>query len=1199
MVRDVSRHDECDDAPRAWDVDPAVRHRMERIASLAIEDLMPPDDAPGRAAEIVIPSSDSEADEHDDESTDTEEDDAARSSSHSGEGSATEPEDTPRTEAFGSATEPEDTPRTEAFDGSDAVEDAEESRKTRARITLIRLRDEAFAADPGFKRRSVCDLNAEAVAYLRAGDDLRCVAAFAKVFRKIRENHLAHRHLHVCHTNRSAAYLNLGLHEEALWDARRARALVEERFARDRDARAAAPALCKCQARAGFALVGLGNPRLAKIAFEGGLAMDPAHVECKRGLEEATAAVVADLVAGRGRETFALPPAVGVAGAIANLPHAAPLHRLHPRDALPTRLLTPFQAENDYHVRDTYNYLTVQADIRMPRRHFKYLEDVSRLDAFAAAIAVAVERLRTDARDARVLHLGCGAGVMSMEALRAGAHHVVAADRWLYHAMAAKENLLNNGFGDDQARVVYKRPTDLAAIRDVPVSCNLCVNEMLDDGLLTAGLLPSFRHASRELLLPDAILIPSSATVYAMPVEMRVDRVRGLDVSPMNAHRWSPSHTSATPIGPDAWVPLAPPVEVWHFDFQNPPEESDVKTVDMAFERDGKFNAVVFWYDLRLVDDVWLSTAPAGFRRGGKTSRENDPTPNGREDGPTRETRPTSLHPAVQYLPGEMGVRRDDVIPLTCAHNTVRAQFSVEDAEYLHLGKPDASFPQYHFAMLRDDARARAYDDAIARQVRRVIESEGSARVLDVGAGSGLLSMMAARAGASVAVACEWHGALAAVARRCVAANGLSSRVTVARADAAKLERGKLGVPPEGCNVVVFDLFDAGLTGEHATWMLDQARRNVLSPDAVVVPAAATMYCMGVEAYTSEVCGFDLSAFNKYRWDKTYETTRMADTPHRALTRPKKCFEFFFDGSRGRAAGRESVLRLETIASGYMNAVVFWFDLHMDEHETITTAPPGVGKGGIMDEEEVFGEDRKGLRAARAARDEDAKDAMARAVARHRDTLASNPRTELGEENVRAQLERRKACGDGEESRDGGDASSREIVRAFSPPPPSNRDRAESAAAPKKPEHYWGQALQYLERGVQVRARKRVTLLAKREADRVSFALKEGAGAYVGKPPWKIEWGGGASVESPHFQRVHYCELLVGDYLMRLRSRRFPPIEKEMRMMMAHCGNLFLDPATIAETTHRFACLELVHDQQAFSAGATMEALTKPPLLLY
>jgi protein arginine N-methyltransferase 7 len=37
-----------------------------------------------------------------------------------------------------------------------------------------------------------------------------------------------------------------------------------------------------------------------------------------------------------------------------------------------------------------------------------------------------------------------------------------------------------------------------------------------------------------------------------------------------------------------------------------------------------------------------------------------------------------------------------------------------------------------------------------------------------------------------------------------------------------------------------------------------------------------------------------------------------------------------------------------------------------------------------------------------------------------------------------------------------------------------------------------------------VRAKKKVTLLAKREADRVTFNLKEGVGSYVGKPPW---WG--------------------------------------------------------------------------------------------
>jgi protein arginine N-methyltransferase 7 len=47
------------------------------------------------------------------------------------------------------------------------------------------------------------------------------------------------------------------------------------------------------------------------------------------------------------------------------------------------------------------------------------------------------------------------------------------------------------------------------------------VNDIIDDGLLASGLIPSFRHASNSLLLPDAILLPASATVYAMAVEMR------------------------------------------------------------------------------------------------------------------------------------------------------------------------------------------------------------------------------------------------------------------------------------------------------------------------------------------------------------------------------------------------------------------------------------------------------------------------------------------------------------------------------------------------------------------------------------------------------------------------------------------------------------------------------------------------------
>jgi len=72
-----------------------------------------------------------------------------------------------------------------------------------------------------------------------------------------------------------------------------------------------------------------------------------------------------------------------------------------------------------------------------------------------------------------------------MCALKSGAHHVTATERWLYLAMACKENLLSNGYSDDQVKVVYKRPTALALLRDVPISCNLCICDVFDDGLLS------------------------------------------------------------------------------------------------------------------------------------------------------------------------------------------------------------------------------------------------------------------------------------------------------------------------------------------------------------------------------------------------------------------------------------------------------------------------------------------------------------------------------------------------------------------------------------------------------------------------------------------------------------------------------------------------------------------------------------------
>jgi protein arginine N-methyltransferase 7 len=38
----------------------------------------------------------------------------------------------------------------------------------------------------------------------------------------------------------------------------------------------------------------------------------------------------------------------------------------------------------------------------------------------------------------------------------------------------------------------------------------------------------------------------------------------------------------------------------------------------------------------------------------------------------------------------------------------------------------------------------------------------------------------------------------------------------------------------------------------------------------------------------------------------------------------------------------------QVVEAGHLNAIAFWFDLHLDEETSITTAPAGIGLGGRL-----------------------------------------------------------------------------------------------------------------------------------------------------------------------------------------------------------------------------------------------------------
>ena len=72
----------------------------------------------------------------------------------------------------------------------------------------------------------------------------------------------------------------------------------------------------------------------------------------------------------------------------------------------------------------------------------------------------------------------------------------------------------------------------------------------------------------------------------------------------------------------------------------------------------------------------------------------------------------------------------------------------------------------------------QAYKGAIERAVARCKALDGEAHAIDIGTGSGLLSVLAARAGANSVVACDLHAPLANIARRVRTSSSLESTAT-------------------------------------------------------------------------------------------------------------------------------------------------------------------------------------------------------------------------------------------------------------------------------------------------------------------------------------------------------------------------------------------------------------------------------------
>ena len=243
---------------------------------------------------------------------------------------------------------------------------------------------------------------------------------------------------------------------------------------------------------------------------------------------------------------------------------------------------------------------------------------------------------------------------------------------------------------------------------------------------------------------------------------------------------------------------------------------------------------------------------------------------------------------------------------------------------------------RWHFAMINDTARNRQFDTALKQAI-----TPGSV-VLDIGAGTGLLSMMAVRAGAKQVIACEANPALAALAREVIRGNGYSDRIRVINKPSQQLNPDTDFPKNTRPDVLVAEVFDTLVIGEGALGTFEHARRYLLAPDAVVIPRRAVLYGGLVESErlwreggADQSSGFDLTALNRFRPDTI--ALEAASFGGRLLADEFAIFSF--DLSGGETTPSHVRLDIPFRAAGVCHALVYWIRLQLDEHAAIDNRP--------------------------------------------------------------------------------------------------------------------------------------------------------------------------------------------------------------------------------------------------------------------
>lgn len=244
------------------------------------------------------------------------------------------------------------------------------------------------------------------------------------------------------------------------------------------------------------------------------------------------------------------------------------------------------------------------------------------------------------------------------------------------------------------------------------------------------------------------------------------------------------------------------------------------------------------------------------------------------------------------------------------------------------------NFFEWHAALLNDRVRVAAYERAIAATVK-----PGDV-VLDLGAGTGVMGLLACRAGAARVYAIESRG-IVEIVRRIARANGLEDRIVCLHGDSAQIEL------PERADLAIADQAGPFGIGGGLFAAFNDARRRLLKPHGTTIPSRIDLSVglaecpelwASVEFWEERRLGFDMSAMHDVAHNVGYEihfkSAQLLSETARVLS---------FNLAESIAEASSATATLTARRPGILHGIFGCFSAELAPDVSISNSPLGPG----------------------------------------------------------------------------------------------------------------------------------------------------------------------------------------------------------------------------------------------------------------